>query len=60
MLNEYHIIPYHKDDALDVRECPSDILSEEIHKYLYQKTFLHACQYCDGQHIYSKIIKKSS
>lgn len=56
ILNEDHLIPFFENDFCDVRRADKETLAERLHTYLYEKTFLEGCRYCDGQHLYSKKI----
>lgn len=57
VLNEYGIIPFAQDDFCEVG-CDDDTLKERLHKYLYEKEYLEGCQYCDGQHMFSRRIHR--
>lgn len=56
ILNEDGLIPYSETDFCDLRHVQPDQLKENLHEYLYNKTYLDACKFCDGQHAFSKKI----
>lgn len=57
ILNEYNIIPFSKEDYCDV-DRSNENLKQELHKYLFEKDYLNGCYYCDGQHMFSRRIKR--
>lgn len=58
LLNEDGLIPFCETDYCKVAEGDDTTLAERLHKYLYEKSYLEGCRYCDGQHIYSKRIRR--
>ena len=58
LLNEDGLIPFCETDYCKVAEGDITTLSERLHEYLYEKPYLEGCRYCDGQHVYSKRIRR--
>lgn len=59
VLNEDGLIPFCDTDFCDIRTGKKE-LAEKLHSYLYQKSFLQGCRYCDGQHEYSRRISRGA
>ncbi len=57
VLNEYGLIPYAKEDYLDVRSF-SVVDPTELSRYLYKRKTLMGCYYCNGQHRLSRVVHK--
>lgn len=58
LLNEDGLIPFSAKDYCSVRGVSSQELKNTLHNYLYNTKYLDGCQYCDGQHRYSRRIPR--
>ena len=58
VLNEDGVIPYAEGDFCEVRNSDALTLGDRLHKYLFEKPYLEGCRYCDGQHQYSRKIRR--
>lgn len=58
ILNEDGLIPFFEHDFCEIRNANDLDIEENLHRYLYEKPFLEGCQYCDGQHLYSKKVRR--
>lgn len=58
LLNEDKLIPFSAKDYCNVRGTSSQELKNALHGYLYDTNYLDGCQYCDGQHRYSRRIPR--